>query len=188
MALCIARTSAAIVLTILDDRSMSSVIKNFIYQQLWWNDKKCKHNFDFPKKDLAWQGLNLHAAEGPQYLMWSHCASWIIISDHKNIFRIIQGQGQFAKSMSNFTISSMVCVLIAWEHLLCRHHLTQWSPSSGPWFNIKMSSYQYRKSHCGDKTVVRSSYLHNGISYTGKMSSLYWIRAQVLYCTYRTSI
>ena len=45
--------------------------------------------------------------------------------------------------------------------------------SSGGWFNIKMSSYQYRKSHCGDKTVVRSSYLHNGISYTGKMSSLY---------------
>ena len=51
---------------------------------------------------------------------------------------------------------------------------------SGPWFNIKMSSYQYRKSHCGDKTVVRSSYLHNGISCTGKMSSLYWIRALVL--------
>ena len=48
----------------------------------------------------------------------------------------------------------------------------------GPWFNIKMSSYQYRKSNCGDKTVVRSSYLHNGISYTGKMSSLYWIGAQ----------
>ena len=42
---------------------------------------------------------------------------------------------------------------------------------SGPRFNIKMSSYQYKKSHCGDKTVVRSSYLHNGISYTGKMSS-----------------
>ena len=50
---------------------------------------------------------------------------------------------------------------------------------SGPWFNIKMSSYQYRKSHCGDKTVVRSSYLHNGISYTGKMSYLYWIGALV---------
>ena len=45
----------------------------------------------------------------------------------------------------------------------------------GPWFNIKMSSYQYRKSHCGDKTVIRSSYLHNGTSYTGKMASLYWI-------------
>ena len=50
----------------------------------------------------------------------------------------------------------------------------------GPRFNIKMLSYQYRKSHCGDKTVVRSSYLHNGISYTGKMSSLYWIRALVV--------
>ena len=49
----------------------------------------------------------------------------------------------------------------------------------GPWFNIKISSYQYRKTHCGDKTVVRSSYLHNGISYTGKMSSLYWIGALV---------
>ena len=50
-------------------------------------------------------------------------------------------------------------------------------PGCGARFNIKMSSYQDRKSHCGDKTVVRSSYLHNGISYTGKMSSLYWIRA-----------
>ena len=41
-----------------------------------------------------------------------------------------------------------------------------------------MSSYQYRKSHCGDKTILRPSYLHNGISYTGKMTSLYWIGAQ----------
>ena len=47
----------------------------------------------------------------------------------------------------------------------------------GPWFNIKMPSYKYRKSHCWDKTVVRSSCLYNGISYTGKMASLYWIRA-----------
>ena len=50
---------------------------------------------------------------------------------------------------------------------------------SGPWFNIKMSSYQYRKSHCGDKTVVRSSYLHKGICYIGKMTSLYWIRSLI---------
>ena len=49
----------------------------------------------------------------------------------------------------------------------------------GAWFNIKMLSCQYRISHGGDKTVVRSSYLHNGISYTSKMSSLYWIGAQV---------
>ena len=50
---------------------------------------------------------------------------------------------------------------------------------TGPRFNIKISSYQYRKSHCGDKTVVRSSYLNNGISYIGKTTSLYWIRALV---------
>ena len=49
---------------------------------------------------------------------------------------------------------------------------------SGPWFNIKMSSYQYRKYHCGDKMVVKSSYLHNGISYTDKMTFLYWISHQ----------
>ena len=46
---------------------------------------------------------------------------------------------------------------------------------TGHQFNIKMPSYQYRKSHCGDKKVVRWSYLHNGISYIGKMALLYWI-------------
>ena len=51
--------------------------------------------------------------------------------------------------------------------------------SPGGWFNIKTTSYQYRKSHCGDKTILRLSYLHNGISYTGKMSSLYWTRALI---------
>ena len=54
-------------------------------------------------------------------------------------------------------------------------------PSSGLWFNIKMTSYQYRKSHCGDKTILRPSYLHNGISYTGKTTSLYWIGALMAY-------
>ena len=56
---------------------------------------------------------------------------------------------------------------------------------SGGWFNKKMPSYQYRKSHCGDKTILRPSYLHNGISYTGKMTSLYWIGAQkIMFITY----
>ena len=50
------------------------------------------------------------------------------------------------------------------------------------WINIKMSSCQYRKSLCGDKTILRPSYLHNGISYTGKTASLYWIKA--LACIY----
>ena len=41
-----------------------------------------------------------------------------------------------------------------------------------------MTSHQKRKSHCGDKTILWPSYLHNGISYTGKMTSLHWIGAQ----------
>ena len=58
----------------------------------------------------------------------------------------------------------------------------------GCWINIKMSSYQYRKFHCGYKTILRPSYLHNEISYTGKTISLCWIRAQVccLVITYKT--
>ena len=43
----------------------------------------------------------------------------------------------------------------------------------GPPFNTKMPSYLYRKSHSGGKTVVRSSHLHNVISYTGKMAFSY---------------
>ena len=34
------------------------------------------------------------------------------------------------------------------------------------------------ETHCGDKTTLRPSYLHNEISYTGEMPSLYWIGAQ----------
>ena len=41
------------------------------------------------------------------------------------------------------------------------------------WYDIKMSSYWYRKSHCGNKLILLLSYLHNVISYTGK-TSLYW--------------
>ena len=60
-----------------------------------------------------------------------------------------------------------------------RNDIMRFRKRSGPWFNINMSSYQYMKSHCGDKTVVILPYFHNGIFYTGKMTSLYWIGAQV---------
>ena len=43
--------------------------------------------------------------------------------------------------------------------------------------SIKMTSYHFRKSHFGDKMIVRPFYLHNNISYTGKITSLYWITA-----------
>ena len=42
----------------------------------------------------------------------------------------------------------------------------------GPRINMKTTSYQYRKSHCRDKTILRPSYLHNWISHTDKMTSI----------------
>ena len=39
-----------------------------------------------------------------------------------------------------------------------------WLPLPGPRFNIKMTSYQHRKAHCGDKAILRPCYLHNEIS------------------------
>ena len=60
------------------------------------------------------------------------------------------------------------------RHFVCWNKVCN---GPGPWFNIKMLSYQYRKFHCGDKTILWLSYLHNGISYTGKKAFLYWERA-----------
>ena len=56
------------------------------------------------------------------------------------------------------------------------------SPKWCPWYDVKVLSYQYGKSHCGDKMVVRSCYLHDKMYYTGKMVSLYWIGPR-LFCT-----
>ena len=41
----------------------------------------------------------------------------------------------------------------------------------GLWFHIKLS-HPYTKSNCGDKTIVRSTYLHNGVSNIG-IGSIY---------------
>ena len=48
---------------------------------------------------------------------------------------------------------------------------------------MKMSFYQYGKSHCRDKKILWPSCLNNDISCTGKMASLYRIRAQLM-CTW----
>ena len=96
---------------------------------------------------------------------WCYISRWLSPS--------ADGMPQYSWSHYVWSDISKMVLRFAW----CRFTQVMWHYTSGPWFNIKMSSYQYRKSHCGDKTVVRSSCLHNGISYTGKMSSLYWIRA-----------
>ena len=81
----------------------------------------------------------------------------------------------------SFQMSCEESILEVWDIFLSVLSLVmfQLKCCPGPWFNIKMSSYQYRKSHCGNKTILWPSYLHNGISYTGKTTSLYWIGDQV---------
>ena len=49
---------------------------------------------------------------------------------------------------------------------------------SGPSFNIKMLSYQYKKYYSGEKTALRSSSLQWDFLYTGKMTSSYIESAQ----------
>ena len=57
-------------------------------------------------------------------------------------------------------------------------HLNAFTRKPRGWFNtcIKMSSYQYRNSHCGDRTSLQLSYLRSGISDTDLTTSIYWIR------------
>ena len=51
-------------------------------------------------------------------------------------------------------------------HTVCIQRETIFEKQPGPWFNIKMLTCPYRKSH--------SSVIHNGNSYTGKTASLHW--------------
>ena len=95
---------------------------------------------------------------------------------------------------------STLVQVMAWCCQATSHYLSQcWPRSMSPngvtrpqWVNTLRPRqnghhfadnmpYRYRKYHCGDKTVLRSSYLHSGISYTSKTTSLYWIRAQAAF-------
>ena len=95
---------------------------------------------DAPGKGACWESLN-HARLCKWHAFWMN---WRHAWKHKK-------QSTNSTSFSFFLVSSSAA---------------KTSPA-GPWFNIKMLSYQYTKSHCEDKTVVRST-------------SLYWIRPLVL--------
>ena len=62
-----------------------------------------------------------------------------------------------------------MCILCSWAY----HHdsFIMINELGGPWFSIKILSYQYSEPYCGDMMVIKLSYLHNEISYTGKISS-----------------
>ena len=93
------------------------------------------------------------------------CTIYVLFRKHKNIFISF-----FLFAPARYIVAQVIEI---WFY-----------GRPGGWINIKMSSYQYRKSHCGDKTILRPSYRHNGISYTGKTTYLYWIGAQSLFNLY----
>ena len=47
-----------------------------------------------------------------------------------------------------------------------------------------MSSYQNKKSHCGDKAAVRKYNAHNGIFYTGKKDDMFIWNQPPVVCGY----
>ena len=130
-----------------------------------------------------------------------HC---IPVESAHHLSPLVQGYGKFKEHYENImsgdalvpgtawaSASTLMTSLMAqckkdvtpvrWSYIFLA--LTHWSDicylmTIWGWFNIKMLSYQYKKSHCGDKMILWSTYLQNGISYTGK-TSLYWIRALV---------
>ena len=102
----------------------------------------------------------------------------------RTIFAIYQlgGSGNLIREISNGTAPvRRLLVIVRWRNPMISTNVDE-VLYPGPWFDMKMPSYQHKKSHCGDKTVVRSSNLHKGFSYTVQMSFLYWIRAQARLC------
>ena len=81
-------------------------------------------------------------------------------------------------------------------HKFTEHLSEQWHFTHGKYADIRRAAQYsvmtwgtiqyidavipYRKSHFGDKAIVRPSYLNSGIFYTCNMTYSYWIRAYVM--------
>ena len=113
--------------------------------------------------------------ERRQAIIWTNAEILLIGPLGTNFSEILIEIQTFSLKKIHLKMSSAKCCSfrLGLNVLILYYH-------TGPWFNIKMLSYQDRKSHCGDNTILRPSYLHNGISITGKTTSLYWIRALVI--------
>ena len=114
---------------------------------------------------------------------WISAVPFLHANTFPKILRI-EGRQIIYDARCLFGVESITYVLFLslWSCMQCHLSLiNNMITEPGARFNVKMTSYQYRKIHCGVKTVVRSSYLHNGICYTGKMASLHWIGALVVY-------
>ena len=137
---------------------------------------------DSPMRIFASRDFNVLTKWQHKHVKGAQCARWTHFNDHASCINISVSLVSDSWGLSYLTIYWTTAHVA--DGLKFKFSIVIFINSlkyPGPWFNIKMSSYQYRKSHCGDKTILRPSYLHNGISYTAKMSSLYWIRALFAY-------
>ena len=115
------------------------------------------------------------------YIKSGHCFHLMLFFDTEiatvvvNLTHVRQGSFDLTDSILQLILHCLLDLNMPLMSILSHSECVYETKQSGPLFNINIPSYQYGKSHCGDKTVVRSSYLPNGISFTGKMSCLYWI-------------
>ena len=92
---------------------------------------------------------------------WSYCS--LALSHRCGDLAVLESWASVAVIQSS--------LIVAHNRMLHKHNYSGVEP--GPWFNIKMSSYEYRKPHCGDKTVVRSSCLvHPGVRDKRRVSEI----------------
>ena len=119
--------------------------------------------------DLCWSQFSARSRPRPPVHVWTYLKLWWY-TKHMSMPDILQSYFSGTGVMTWLPSASEITLKEIWAKLSSR--------KPGPRFNIKVTSYQYKKSHCGDKTILRPSYLHNLISYTDKIKSLYWIRAQ----------
>ena len=78
--------------------------------------------------------------------------------------RLVKHPLVFNGRLANRGLTSLVkeATGLPWYPTTSLRHLDGWryitaESDPGGWFNINMSSYQHRKSHCGDKTILRPS-------------------------------
>ena len=70
-------------------------------------------------------------------------------------------------------LTHQVYMIVRAKHTLIRCIKLPERP--GGWYNTKISSYQYKKDYCENKTILPHSYFHGRIYSTDKKASLYWI-------------
>ena len=108
-----------------------------------------------------------------QFCLTMHCGYFLFHIRSWSVYQVIKGKNMMTWKYSNFlALRSLV---------ICNPVLLNWAL-----IQYKMAPYQYRKSHCGDIMVVRLSYLHNGISSTGK--TMFYIESGSWFLAFRHSI